>query len=80
MSDSTSTVFVVDDDPGFLCALARLLMAAAYKTQTFTTSEGFLSVHDHTESGCAVLDVAGIGGLALQQTLRGHGVERPSYS
>jgi FixJ family two-component response regulator len=79
MSEADFTVFVVDDEPAVLRALARLLAAAGYRTQTFASPEEFLSRHDPAESGCAVFDVAmpDVDGLALQQTLTARGVERP---
>jgi FixJ family two-component response regulator len=79
MSDGDFTVFIVDDDPGVLRALARLLAAAGYRTRTFASPEAFLAQHDPTEPGCAVFDVAmpEVDGLELQQLLFDSGIERP---
>ena len=79
MSDGDFTVFIVDDDPGVLRALARLLAAAGYRTRTFASPETFLAQHDPAEPGCAVLDFAmpEVDGLALQQLLFDSGIERP---
>ena len=79
MSDLEFTVFVVDDDPGVLSALARLLSAARYTTRTFPSAHDFLSAHDPDVPGCAILDVAmpDLDGLELQQVLCGAGIERP---
>jgi FixJ family two-component response regulator len=65
------TVFIVDDDPGVLKALSRLLRAAAYETRTFASPRDFLAEHDPSVPGCAVLDVAmpGLDGLQLQTAL-----------
>lgn len=79
MTDSEFTVFIVDDDPGVLKALSRLLSAAGYRTRTFICPRQFLGAHDHSKPGCAVLDVAmpDLDGLALQQALSTEGLERP---
>lgn len=79
MCDTAFTVFVVDDDPRVLRGLACFLSAANYRTRTFVSPREFLSTHDPAEPGCAVFDISmpEIDGLALQQTLRAAGVERP---
>jgi FixJ family two-component response regulator len=71
MNDEQFEVFLVDDDPGVLKALSRLLHTAGYKTQAFSSPETFLSTHDPSVPGCAVLDLAmpGCDGLAVQQKL-----------
>jgi FixJ family two-component response regulator len=65
------TVFVVDDDPGVVKALARLLRANGYAVLTFTSPQEFLSKHNPSIPGCALLDVSmpGIDGLELQRAL-----------
>jgi FixJ family two-component response regulator len=79
MSDGDFTVFIVDDDPGVLRALARLVGAASYRARTFASPEAFLSQHDPAEPGCAVFDVAmpDVDGLELQQLLFDSGIDRP---
>ena len=79
MSDGDFTVFIVDDDPGVLRALARLLAAAGHRTRTFASPEAFLSQHDPAEPGCAVFDVAmpDVDGLELQRLLFDAGIDRP---
>ena len=74
------TVFVVDDDAGVVKGLARLLRANGYGVQPFTSPAEFLSGHDLSVPGCALLDVSmpGIDGLELQQALStGAGSHRP---
>ena len=65
------TVFVVDDDPGVLKALARLLRSSGYAVAPFSSPLTFLDGHDPAAAGCLVLDVAmpGLNGLELQQRL-----------
>jgi FixJ family two-component response regulator len=79
MTDSTFTVFLVDDDAGVLKALARLLQARGYDVQSFTSPEAFLADHDASVPGCAVLDVSmpDLDGLELQQALTAGGSQRP---
>jgi FixJ family two-component response regulator len=79
MIRSDFTIFLIDDDPGVLKALTRLLRSEGYKTQAFSSPHAFLNEHDPTVSGCAILDVAmpGLDGLALQQALTGQTIGRP---
>jgi FixJ family two-component response regulator len=64
-------VYLVDDDLSFLRALSRLLRAADYRVQTFSSAEEFLKC-DHSEAaGCVVLDLQmpGPSGLEVQEAL-----------
>jgi FixJ family two-component response regulator len=74
-----STVFVVDDDRSILKAFSRLLGSAGYEVRTFNTPTDFLSEHDSSVPGCAVLDVRmeEIDGLGIQDRLRQQGSTRP---
>jgi FixJ family two-component response regulator len=73
------TVFLLDDDPAILKAVSRLLQAAGYTTKTYCSAEAFLSEHDASTPGCAVLDLSmpGLNGLDVQEALMRQGVERP---
>jgi FixJ family two-component response regulator len=79
MTEADITVFLVDDDPGVLKALSRLLRARGYDVQSFTSAADFLSNHDTRIPGCAVLDVSmpDLDGLELQQALTEGGSRRP---
>lgn len=79
MTDTLFTVFLVDDDPGVLKALSRLLRARGYEVQSFTSPQAFLGGHDVSIPGCAVFDVSmpDLDGLQLQQALTAGGSERP---
>jgi FixJ family two-component response regulator len=79
MTDADFTVFIVDDDPGVLRALARLVRGSGYEVQTFASPQEFLAQHDATKLGCAILDVAmpGLDGLQLQQAIAASGIDRP---
>jgi FixJ family two-component response regulator len=73
------TTFLVDDDPGILKALARLVRTAGYESRCYSSSQEFLRDHDPSIPGCAILDLRmpELDGLELQQRLAAAGVERP---
>ena len=73
------TTFLVDDDPAVLRAITRLLNAAGYKTKSFSSPQEFLSAHDPSIPGCAIIDLvmSELNGLHLQQALIETGSERP---
>src|SRR4029077_12745213 len=62
-------VYLVDNDPSFLRALSRRLLAADYQVETFGSAEEFLNRHRSEAARCAVLDLrmAGPSGLELQE-------------
>jgi len=65
------TVYLVDDDPGVLKALSRLLRAKDYDVKPYSSPRLFLEEHDVAVPGCAVLDVSmpSLDGLELQRAL-----------
>src|SRR5262245_42673736 len=73
------TVFIVDDDPAVLKAVARIVRAAGLHAMTFSSPRRFLEQHDSTAPGCLVLDLAmpGVNGLELQEMLAAAGEARP---
>ena len=79
MIESGFTAFLVDDDRGVLKALARLLQAAGYNTESFSSPREFLASHDASVPGCAIVDLAmsELDGLQLQEILINDGSERP---
>jgi FixJ family two-component response regulator len=79
MSDETATVYLVDDDPSILRALARLLRAGGHQVSAFRSPQEFLAQHDADAPGCVVLDLAmpGLNGLELQTALSAAGCQRP---
>lgn len=78
MDSSTATVFVVDDDPAVLKAVARLLRVHGFQACSFASSRAFLDLHDPTAPGCVVLDISmpGLNGLDLQEALAASGTAR----
>jgi FixJ family two-component response regulator len=72
-------VSIVDDDTGVLKSLARLVKAAGYVVQTFSSAQQFLAQHDSDIPGCVVVDLLmpGIDGRQLQSVLRKKDADRP---
>jgi len=76
---ATPSVFLVDDDPGVLKALSRVLREEGWSVETFESAEAFLAQHDPNREGCLVLDVTmpGLDGLELQGRLAAAGQGLP---
>jgi FixJ family two-component response regulator len=79
MSEARFVIFLVDDDPGVLKALSRMLDTQGYEVRAFSSSTEFLAQHDPSIPGCAIFDVSmpGLDGIELQAALKAGGVERP---
>jgi FixJ family two-component response regulator len=74
------TVYIVDDEPGVLKGLSRLLRTRGYEVRSYSSSQVFLEEHDVAIPGCAVLDVSmpGLDGLEIQRELTAaSGYQRP---
>ena len=73
------TTFLVDDDPGVLKALSRLIRTAGYESRGYLSPQDFLRDHDPNVPGCAILDLTmpDIDGLELQQKLSKDCIDRP---
>jgi FixJ family two-component response regulator len=71
MTELPPTVYVVDDEPAVLKALARLLRSAGFRPETFSSARDFIVQHQANAPGCLVLDMTmpGFTGLELQQWL-----------
>jgi FixJ family two-component response regulator len=75
MTISRPLVTVVDDDPGMLKGLARLLNASGYDTELFDSAEAFLNRPAGRKIACLVLDIhlGGTSGIDLRRTLAAAG-------
>ncbi|MGA2788427.1 MAG: response regulator [Verrucomicrobiota bacterium] len=64
-------VYLLDDEPGMLKALTRLLKAEGFTVCAFTSAKTFLDSYHPEKLSCLVLDVAmpELNGLELQQRL-----------
>ena len=72
-------IYLLDDDPGMVKALRRLLMAEDFEVSGFTSVTAFLKAHDPRRLACLVLDVAmpELDGIHLQQRLTHDGILLP---
>lgn len=68
-------VCVVDDDDSIRRSLARLFRSMRIPAETFSSAAAFLDRVPHDGPSCLVLDVQmpGLHGIELQETLRGRG-------
>ncbi|MDL2400281.1 response regulator transcription factor [Rhizobium mayense] len=71
MSDPTSTVLVIDDDPDLRASVGRLLRSVGMNVQLFASISEFLAAEQPDCPTCLVLDIRlpGQSGLDLQREL-----------
>jgi FixJ family two-component response regulator len=71
MMASTAIVFVIDDDASVRKSLKRLLDAARYKVELFTSASEFLARSSHDGPSCVVVDVRmpELNGIDFQKAL-----------
>jgi FixJ family two-component response regulator len=71
MRQPAPTVYVVDDDPDVVKAIARLMESSGLNVATFSSPHQFLEAYDRDAPGCLVLDLAlpGLNGLDVQRVL-----------
>ena len=76
MPSASETVYIVDDDPSVLKALARLVGTAGHRVKTFDRAAAFLESRLVKGPKCLVLDLKmpGLGGLDLQKELAARGL------
>jgi FixJ family two-component response regulator len=79
MSKEERYVLVVDDDASMSRAIARLLGAAGFQAQTFTSAEALLESNSSSGAGCLVLDISlpGLSGFDLLRRLAELSVRLP---
>jgi FixJ family two-component response regulator len=79
MSATHGTVFLLDDEPGMVKALTRLLKTEGFSVRGFTSAKTFIESYRAEEQSCLVLDVAmpELNGLELQQRLTHAGILLP---
>jgi FixJ family two-component response regulator len=72
-------VFAVDDDPGVLKALARILRANNFAVEAFTSPAAFLEHPRHDGIACLLLDLKmpGLTGLDVQGEISRKGILMP---
>jgi FixJ family two-component response regulator len=73
-------VFVVDDDPGMLRGLRRLLREFGYDSVLFASAEAFQNQNDFEKALCVILDINlndGSSGIELRYRLKAAGISVP---
>jgi FixJ family two-component response regulator len=79
VDNSSSIVFVLDDDPDVCLAMSRLLRAAGHCVRTFGSATEFLADYNPDIAGCLLLDIAmpDFDGLEVQAMLNNSGCHLP---
>ena len=72
-------VLVVDDDPGILNGIQRLLLQHAYEAVPFSSAEAFKNYTDFERAICVILDINlnDGSGIELRQILKAAGNDIP---
>jgi FixJ family two-component response regulator len=72
-------VFVVDDDPGTLKGLKRLLRQHGYDSVLFESAEAFQNHGDFEDALCIVLDINlnDVSGIEVRRRLKAAGISVP---
>lgn len=81
MSKDRNRVLVVDDDPGMLRGVQRLLRQHAYEPILFSSAEAFKNHTDFDRAVCVVLDINlnDGSGIELMLRLKADGVSVAGY-
>ncbi len=76
---SNPKVYLLDDEPGMVKAVTRLLRARGFEVEGFTTAASFLAAYRPGSESCLILDVAmpELDGLQLQRRLTYKGILLP---
>jgi FixJ family two-component response regulator len=79
MSKDRNLVLVVDDDPGMLRSVKRLLRQFAYDALLFPSAEAFKNHTEFEQAACVILDINlnDGSGIELRQGLKAAGVSVP---
>ncbi|MEY2880046.1 MAG: hypothetical protein RLZZ15_2426 [Verrucomicrobiota bacterium] len=79
MNASPGTVYLLDDDPGIVKALSRLLRTEGFEARGYTEPAALLAEFCADELNCLLLDLSmpGMGGLEFQALLAQRGLRVP---
>ena len=79
MSNFPGMVYLLDDEPGMVKAVTRLLRTKGFEVQGFTSPASFLEAYRPGSDSCLILDVAmpELDGLHLQRRLTHQGILLP---
>jgi FixJ family two-component response regulator len=75
-SNSSSIVYVVDDDPQACQTISELIYSFGFQVKSFQSPEEFLTSVDESQSGCVILDLRmpGIDGMEVHRRLLDRGI------
>ena len=79
MSETSSIIFIVDDDITFNKSLARLVKSIGFEVESYTSAEEFLETRPYKGPSCLLLDVRmpGLTGPVLQRELANRNITIP---
>jgi FixJ family two-component response regulator len=79
MPSGAPVVFLLDDEPGVVVKLGRILRTNGFAIRAWTSPAEFLEAHDAETPGCLVTDLRmpGMSGLEVQRVLLARGIDRP---
>jgi FixJ family two-component response regulator len=79
MAAQPTAVIVVEDNPGFLKSVVRLLTVNGFETRTFSSAEALLESDAARTAACLLFDIhlGGISGIELHRRLAGSGSTCP---
>jgi len=79
MSKDQNLVLVVDDDPGMLKAVQRLLRQHAFEPILFSSAQAFKNHPDVEKAACIILDInlPDGSGIELGENLKAAGISVP---
>jgi FixJ family two-component response regulator len=79
MAAPPTIVIVVDDNPGFLESVVRLLSVHGFAVRTFSSAEALLDSDAQRNATCMLLDIhlGGISGIELKRRLAASGSNCP---
>ena len=74
-----NVVFVVDDDPGMLMSVKRLLRTNGYDTVLFSSAKALKNHDDFGDAACVILDINlnDGSGIELRHRLKADGISVP---
>lgn len=77
--NKVTRILVVDDDPGFLKGIERLLRAKGFEVTGYSSAEEFQAYADLRDAACLILDIhlSGISGIELRRRQHGSGYNVP---
>jgi FixJ family two-component response regulator len=77
MPKQRKVVAIVDDDPGMLDGLMRLMKAYGFEPAAYASADAFLSDMEESKAACVVVDIHPLSGIELGRRLRQLGSKVP---